>query len=200
MKQLIPAAVLGALPGRGAATLTGTEFFPNLISAPFKQGPALAFVLSIVAYVIAAIASWLRADVHEHSTKKAPTWRRQAECPRLRPSPSTLCAHPDRSSSPSRPTSCPAPLPAPGCRAASGTPPRKLVWVVVSPPATRSWCQAAWSWRCRACRDTESPDYREDSMRSRAGTSDGRARISSSCPADPRRVRSPDPSGAPAPA
>ena len=62
MKQLIPAAVLGALPGRGAATLTGTQFFPNLISAPFKQGLAITFLLSMVAYVIAAIASWLRGD------------------------------------------------------------------------------------------------------------------------------------------
>ena len=62
MKQLIPAAVLGALPGHGAATLTGTQFFPNLISAPFKQGLAITFILSMVAYVIAAIASWLRGD------------------------------------------------------------------------------------------------------------------------------------------
>ena len=62
MKQLIPAAVLGALPGRDAATLTGTQFFPNLISAPFKQGLAITFILSMVAYVIAAIASWLRGD------------------------------------------------------------------------------------------------------------------------------------------
>ena len=71
MKQLIPAAVLGALPGRGAATLTGTEFFPNLISAPFKQGLAITFMLSMAAYVIAAIASRLRGDRYINPEKPA---------------------------------------------------------------------------------------------------------------------------------
>jgi MFS family permease len=62
MKQLIPANVLSALPPRGAANLTGTQFFPSLISAPFKHGLAITFTLSMIAYIVAAAASWLRGD------------------------------------------------------------------------------------------------------------------------------------------
>jgi len=66
MQQLIPAGVLSALPAGHAAILTGTTFFPNLISAPFKQGLAITFMLSIIAYIIAAIASWLRGERYVH--------------------------------------------------------------------------------------------------------------------------------------
>jgi hypothetical protein len=57
LRQLIPRSVLSALPAAGMANLTGTQFFPHLISAPFKQGLTIAFTLSIVAYVIAVVAS-----------------------------------------------------------------------------------------------------------------------------------------------
>jgi MFS family permease len=60
MKQLIPASVLRALSPHDVANLTGSQFFPNLISAPFKQGLAITFTLSMLAYVVAAVASWLR--------------------------------------------------------------------------------------------------------------------------------------------
>jgi MFS family permease len=65
MQQLIPASVLKALPAHGAA-LTGTQFFPTLISAPFKRGLGIAFTLSIVAYLVAAGASWLRGGRYIH--------------------------------------------------------------------------------------------------------------------------------------
>src|ERR1700722_2467498 len=57
IQHLIPASVLSALPPANAAVLTGTTFFPNLISTPFKQGLSITFILSIIAYIIAAIAS-----------------------------------------------------------------------------------------------------------------------------------------------
>jgi MFS family permease len=66
MQQLIPAGVLNALPAANAATLTGTTFFPNLISAPFKQGLSITFILSILAYIVAAGASWLRGERYVH--------------------------------------------------------------------------------------------------------------------------------------
>ncbi len=66
MKQLLPAQVLNALPPQNAATLTGNTFFPDLISAPFKQGLDITFILSILAYLIAAVASWLRGGRYVH--------------------------------------------------------------------------------------------------------------------------------------
>jgi MFS family permease len=66
MKQLIPAQTLNALPAASQADITGTQFFPNLISAPFKQGLAITFTLSIIAYLIAALASWLRGGRYIH--------------------------------------------------------------------------------------------------------------------------------------
>ncbi len=59
-------------PGSGVdvATLTGREFFPNLISDPFRHGLAIAFGASIVMLLIAAVASLMRGErfVHEEST------------------------------------------------------------------------------------------------------------------------------------
>jgi EmrB/QacA subfamily drug resistance transporter len=66
MKQLIPAQTLASLPANAAATLTGNQFFPNLISGPFKQGLTITFILSIFAYLIAAAASWLRGKRYVH--------------------------------------------------------------------------------------------------------------------------------------
>ena len=40
--------LLGTLPAANAATLTGREFFPDLISGPFHDGLAVVFVLAIV--------------------------------------------------------------------------------------------------------------------------------------------------------
>jgi hypothetical protein len=49
-------------PGGGAdvATLTGQEFFPTLISGPFKAGLTVAFTVSIAMLLIAAVASMFR--------------------------------------------------------------------------------------------------------------------------------------------
>jgi hypothetical protein len=52
-----PSGVLGQLPPANAATLTGKEFFPNLISGPFHQGLVVVFITAAVMSVISAAAS-----------------------------------------------------------------------------------------------------------------------------------------------
>jgi MFS family permease len=66
MGELIPAAALHALPAAQAATITGKEFFPSLLSGPFMVGIKIAFSISLILYLLAAIASWLGG-----STEKA---------------------------------------------------------------------------------------------------------------------------------
>jgi MFS family permease len=60
MKTLLPAAVLQSLPAASQTLLLGKTFFPNLISAPFDDGLHIAFSISVVLSVIAALASVLR--------------------------------------------------------------------------------------------------------------------------------------------
>jgi MFS family permease len=58
LAQLLgPSGVLGHLPPANAATLTGKEFFPNLISGPFHQGLVIVFITAAVMSVISAAAS-----------------------------------------------------------------------------------------------------------------------------------------------
>ena len=59
MGELIPPAVLHALPPDSVAALTGKTFFPGLMSAPFKHGLMFAFSFSALLYLAAAAASWL---------------------------------------------------------------------------------------------------------------------------------------------
>ncbi len=59
MGELIPASVLQSLPPESVATLTGSSFFPGLMSAPFKHGLIFAFSFSAALYVLAGICSWL---------------------------------------------------------------------------------------------------------------------------------------------
>ncbi|TAM99832.1 MAG: MFS transporter [Rhizobiaceae bacterium] len=58
MGELIPHSVLASLPPQNVAALTGTEFFPGLMSAPFKHGLILAFTFSAILYLVAAFTSW----------------------------------------------------------------------------------------------------------------------------------------------
>ncbi len=66
MAQLIPAKVLAALPAANRAIITGKYFFPGLISGPFIHGLRIAFTLSLIAYLVAALASWLRGKKYIH--------------------------------------------------------------------------------------------------------------------------------------
>jgi MFS family permease len=58
MKQLL-GPLLAHLPAGHAAYVTGRQFFPHLIIAPFHDGLGVAFAFAIAASVIAAIASLL---------------------------------------------------------------------------------------------------------------------------------------------
>jgi len=54
---LAPTGVLRHLPARNVATLTGKEFFPQLISGPFHHGLVIVFGMAMTVLVIAAIAA-----------------------------------------------------------------------------------------------------------------------------------------------
>jgi MFS family permease len=64
--QTLLGHALTKLPASHAAYLTGHQFFPSLISAPFQHGLALAFDFSIAACVIAAVASLMRGRQYIH--------------------------------------------------------------------------------------------------------------------------------------
>jgi MFS family permease len=60
VQHLLGPHALGALPAHDQSVLTGPSFFPNLISAPFRDGLHAAFTFAIVACLVAAAASLLR--------------------------------------------------------------------------------------------------------------------------------------------
>jgi len=75
---LLPSQVVNALPPDRQAQILGKEYFPNLISGPFKSGLAIAFLISAALSVIAAMASMLRGKriiytSTEPSLAEAPT-------------------------------------------------------------------------------------------------------------------------------
>ncbi|QEE19897.1 MFS transporter [Youhaiella tibetensis] len=59
MGELIPAAALSALSPDHAAVITGQKFFPDLLSGPFMVGIKIAFSISMLLYLLSALASWL---------------------------------------------------------------------------------------------------------------------------------------------
>jgi MFS family permease len=59
---------LSSLPIAAQQTLTGREFFPNLISGPFHHGLVLVFAVSAALAVLAALASLLRGGRSIDST------------------------------------------------------------------------------------------------------------------------------------
>src|SRR3954469_8207367 len=81
IQHLLGPHVLAGLSAHDQATLTGSSFFPNLISGPFQDGLHAAFLFAIVACLIAAAASLLRGGrmVHDDEPAEpavAPTPRR----------------------------------------------------------------------------------------------------------------------------
>ena len=78
MKQLL-GPLLAHLPAGHAAYVTGRQFFPHLITAPFHDGLGVAFAFAIAANVIAAIASLLtgpRSGPAPRPSRSAPSWPR----------------------------------------------------------------------------------------------------------------------------
>ena len=59
MQQLLSPQLLAHLPAGHSVYVTGRQFFPHLITAPFHDGLGVAFAFAIAANVIAAIASLL---------------------------------------------------------------------------------------------------------------------------------------------
>jgi MFS family permease len=57
---LAPSRVLTSLPAAAQRTITGREFFPDLISGPFHQGLAVVFTVAAGLSAVAALASLLR--------------------------------------------------------------------------------------------------------------------------------------------
>jgi len=65
-RLLSSSGVLTHLSHKQVATLTGHEFFPHLISAPFGEGLHYAFAFAIACSIVAAVASWLRGGKYIH--------------------------------------------------------------------------------------------------------------------------------------
>jgi MFS family permease len=59
---LAPSGVLSTLPAGRVATLTGTHFFPQVISAPFHHGLGIVFTVAAIMAAIAALISLLRGE------------------------------------------------------------------------------------------------------------------------------------------
>ena len=66
LMQTVDPAQLQPAGGADVATLTGQSFFPTLISGPFKDGLTVAFSVSIVMLLIAAVASMFRGGKFVH--------------------------------------------------------------------------------------------------------------------------------------
>jgi len=62
MRQLL-GPLLTHLPSARAAYVAGRQFFPQLITAPFKDGLGVAFAFAIAANVLAAVASVLTGPI-----------------------------------------------------------------------------------------------------------------------------------------
>ncbi len=72
IQHLLGAHVLAGLSAHSQSVLTGSSFFPNLISAPFRSGLHAAFLFAIIACLIAAAASLMRGGHPAHDDDPAP--------------------------------------------------------------------------------------------------------------------------------
>lgn len=60
LQTLLPKQVLAQLPPKTVSYITGHTFFPNLIGSSFMHGLALAFIISLLLSLVAAIASFVK--------------------------------------------------------------------------------------------------------------------------------------------
>ncbi|RZS90356.1 MFS transporter [Motilibacter rhizosphaerae] len=63
---LAPTGELQRLPAAARETVTGTSFFPHLVSGPFHDGLVVVFVLAAVMAATAGVLAWVRGDTREH--------------------------------------------------------------------------------------------------------------------------------------
>ncbi len=71
IQHLVGAPALAALPAHAHAVLTGSAFFPRLISGPFRDGLDTAFTFAIVACLVAAAASLMRGGRYHYAEEPA---------------------------------------------------------------------------------------------------------------------------------
>jgi MFS family permease len=64
--------VLATLPAANHAVLTGHQFFPHLISGPFKDGLAVVFIVAAGLSVLGALASLMRGGRYVPTTASIP--------------------------------------------------------------------------------------------------------------------------------
>ena len=57
---LTPSGILHRLPAHNVAVLTGRQFFPHLISAPFHHGLVIVFTAAAIMSITGALVSLLR--------------------------------------------------------------------------------------------------------------------------------------------
>jgi MFS family permease len=67
IQHLVGPQVLGGLTAHQQAVLTSRDFFPAMISGPFKTGLHAALDLAIVVSLLAAAASWVRGGKYHYS-------------------------------------------------------------------------------------------------------------------------------------
>jgi hypothetical protein len=79
--KMLVGNTLAKLPASHAAYLTGHSFFPSLITVPFQHGLDIAFEFSIVACLIAGVASLLRGEKFVHDLDGEAVTARTAEVP-----------------------------------------------------------------------------------------------------------------------
>jgi hypothetical protein len=59
---LAPTGALTSLPPANQQIITGREFFPHLIAAPFGDGLTVVFIVSAILAAVAACASLMRGN------------------------------------------------------------------------------------------------------------------------------------------
>jgi MFS family permease len=67
MEKLVGSQTLSTLTPQQRETITGKEFFPNLISKPLKDGLFIVFGASSAMCLVAGAASWMRGGKFVHS-------------------------------------------------------------------------------------------------------------------------------------
>jgi MFS family permease len=85
VEHLLGPHALHALSAHDQAVVTGSSFFPNLISDPFRHGLHTAFAFAIVACLVAAAASLLRGGRMVSDDDAEPTTKETHERPVVRP-------------------------------------------------------------------------------------------------------------------
>ena len=91
--------MLSTLPAADAGRLVSTSFFPSLIAGPFHDGVVVVSIFSIVIFLVAATASWLRGGRYVHDELEAEQLEAEllagSAPPDVRPAPLSLALDDD---------------------------------------------------------------------------------------------------------